>query len=69
MNKNSTLPSYFHQQSCSETSLEMGIRNSLAKEFDKMKPSKQKLKFILDFAAAFECFRSQSTGKIENMMN
>ncbi|MBU2465354.1 MAG: hypothetical protein KJ578_03610 [Bacteroidetes bacterium] len=47
----------------------MGIRNSLAKEFDKMKPSKQKLKFILDFAAAFECFRSQSTGKIENMMN
>lgn len=69
MNNNSTLQSLFNQQSTNESQLEKSLKCAFHQDFDKVKPAKKSMQFLIDFAASFDCFNTQSMGKIEMLIN
>ena len=69
MNKNSTLQSLFNQQSTSNSQLEKSLKYAFQQDFDKVRPTKSSIQFLLDFAASFDCFNTKSIGMVEKLMN
>ncbi len=69
MNKNSTLQSLFNQYSTSDSLLEKSLKCAFHQDFDKMKPTKRSMQFLIDFAASLDCFNTKSMGEIEKLMN
>lgn len=69
MNNNFTPQPLINQQSPGDSLLEKSLKNAFIREFDKLKPTKNKLNFLIDYAASLNCFNTNSIGKIEKLMN
>ncbi|MBZ0243908.1 MAG: hypothetical protein K8F24_11875 [Bacteroidales bacterium] len=69
MNKNFTLQSLFNQQSTSDSLLEKSLKGVFQQDFDNLKPTKRSMRFLIDFAATFDCFNTKTIGNIEKLMN
>jgi len=69
MNNNFTPQTLVNQQSSGDSQLEKSLKNAFIREFDKLKPAKYKLNFLIDYAASLDCFNTNSMGNIEKLMN
>jgi len=68
MNKNSTPNTCFNPLNCQEESLEEHLIKIL-RDASANRPSANKVRFLVAYAAAFNCYKSRMAGDLELMMN